>query len=304
MASAPVKIVVIMGPTASGKTRLAVALSRLVDGEIVSADSRQVYRGLDIGTGKDLYEYDEVPYHLIDICDPDEAFSVSRFQELAHSVLADIVSRGKTPIICGGSGHYIKALIEDYAFPHPPTQPAISVPLEDRPRQELYGFLKSLGLWSDRDWSQDSRRRMARAIEKASSPVLLKAAPPSFGAAYSVRLYYTVTERSVLRSRIEQRLLQRIRQGMVAEVSRLLDRGFDITAFQRLGLEYRWVSLYLSGRLSFAIMLPRLYTAICHYAKRQLTFIRYLEKSGQVLHPVLSPSAFLVDASNWLSTPV
>lgn len=156
-----------MGPTASGKTGLAVQLARQLNGEIISADSRQVFTGMDIGSGKDLAEYQEIPYHLIDIRSAGADFSVSDFQEAALQALEQITCRNALPIICGGTGHYIKALLEDYAFASSGTNLKYTESLEKLDREELYAMLHELGLWTSHHWESDSKRRMARTIEKA-----------------------------------------------------------------------------------------------------------------------------------------
>lgn len=292
------KVILILGPTASGKTSFAVSLAKEIKGEIISADSRQVYKGMDIGSGKDLDEYDSVPYHLIDIIEPENEFSVSDFQKLSLVSLSKIVNRGSFPIICGGTGHYIKALLEDYVF-HIPSNLRMSQSLEKLSRNTLYAFVKSLGHWTSHHWETDSKRRMARFIEKQLSPSSPERREIRFMDKFSCRLYYRSIEREKLRIRIRQRLMERLEKGLIDEVKNLLDGTTTHKRLERFGLEYKWVSLYIRGSISYDSMVEKLFTEICRYAKRQMTFLRYMEKSGHVLHPISNKTAFLTDAVEW-----
>jgi len=222
------KVLVLTGPTASGKTSLAVSLARRFNGEILSVDSRQVYKGMDLGTGKDLEQYGLVPYHLINLLDPTEEFSVSRFQTLALQTLAALAREGALPILCGGSGHYLKALLQDYPFPHLAHNPHFSAALEGWPQDTLAQVLDQLGDPGPRD----SKRRMARRIEKAKSPVPLGFQAPNFRELYLPKVFVLTPERSWLRQRIQIRLQERMDQGLVEEVQRLLEPGqVDILTF-------------------------------------------------------------------------
>ncbi len=294
------KIIIITGPTASGKTSLAVQLSMAIKGEIISADSRQVFRKMDIGTGKDLDEYGDIPYHLIDILDPSEEFSVAEFQRLTLKAINEIHSRRKFPIICGGTGHYIKALIENYQFRHASSDRYQAGTLERLSRQELYDLLEQNGLGKTRHWEKDSRRRMARAIEKArigkkKSSDLLRLYH------FPTRIYFTYIDRALLRKRIKVRLKERLERGMIEEVSNFISSGIDNKRLERFGLEYKWVLFYLKGDINYKTMEERLYVDICRFSKRQVTFLRYLEKSGHELIPVQSYTKLLNDVKQWLS---
>ena len=294
------KVIIITGPTASGKTALAVQLSKDIQGEIISADSRQVFRKMDIGTGKDLSEYGNVPYHLIDILNPNDEFSVSQFQKLALQSITDIISRGRVPIICGGTGHYIKALIENYPFNEDSTNRQFTEHLEQLGREDLYHLLKKHGLWKSHHWKQDSKRRIARAIEKAqkgeqTTPTLTP------GYHYSTRIYFTKIERHELRKKIKKRLRERLDEGMIDEVTDLIQSGVSHDRLKRLGLEYKWILSFLSGVHSYTEMEKNLYTAICRFAKRQVTFLRYLEKAGHHLRPISSYQSLYTTISGWLS---
>jgi tRNA dimethylallyltransferase len=277
-------VIIITGPTATGKTSLAVQLAKQYFGEIVSADSRQVFRRMDIGTGKDLNEYDLVPYHLIDILEPSAEFSVSDFQKLAIKDINNIIARKKLPIVCGGTGHYIKALIENYQFMAPKTDLKSTNQLEKKDRMFLYQKIKDLGLWEDHHWEKDSKRRMVRAIEKALlDPNENSLLPPI---AFKYTVFYTHLERKIIRDRIKVRLDQRLTEGMVEEVQALLESGISENRLERFGLEYKWILFHLNGKLTYEAMKNKLYTEICRFAKRQMTFIRYLEKSGHHLIPI------------------
>ncbi|PCI28273.1 MAG: tRNA (adenosine(37)-N6)-dimethylallyltransferase MiaA [SAR324 cluster bacterium] len=294
------KIIIITGPTASGKTKLAIRLAQKVGGEIISADSRQVYRGMDIGTGKDLQEYGNIKYHLIDILKAGEEFSVSKFQAEALKVLGRIRKRGAVPIICGGTGHYLKALIEDYSFEEPETDLQYTLDLEDKSREELYEELKQLQLWEQHHWEDDSKRRIARAIEKAKIPTKKQESQIRFQEHYLPQIYYTAPERSLLRRKIKKRLIERLEEGMVQEVENLLQQGIPYERLERYGLEYKWVSRYVHKQIASDHMIEKLHTEICRFAKRQVTFIRYLEKNGHSMIPITSMDTFLEEATLWL----
>ena len=258
------KVLVLTGPTASGKTGLAVALARRFGGEILSVDSRQVFKGMDLGTGKDLEQYGEVPYHLIDLLDPKEEFSVSRFQALALAKLAELAQRGTLPILCGGSGHYLKALLQDYPFPHAAHSRLFSAALEGWPQKTLAQVLDHLGDSGPRD----SKRRMARRIEKAKSLPDPGFQAPNFGELYLPKVFVLAPARSLLRQRILTRLRERMDQGLVAEVRGLLGQGVSADRLRRFGLEYKWVLAYLEGELGLEPMVEKLYQGICQFAKR------------------------------------
>lgn len=301
--SAKTKVFIILGPTASGKTSLAVRLAQRIDGEIISADSRQVFAGMDIGSGKDLEEYGSIPYHLIDIRPAGAEYSVSDFQRDALSALSDIRHRHRVPIICGGTGHYVKSLLDDYPFTSPKTDLSLTGSLEKRSRESLYRQLKSLGLWETHHWSSDSRRRMARAIEKR----LLDAAVSSpqhasFSQHYLPLCFYLQVDRRMLVERIEDRLHARLSSGLLEEVERLLSQGVDPARLERYGLEYRWIARYLTGGVAWEEMVEKLFTDIRRFAKRQMTFIRYLQKTGHAIEPITDVSSFLERAPAMLES--
>ncbi len=295
------KIIIILGPTASGKTALAVKLAKNISGEIISADSRQVFKDMDIGSGKDLSEYQGIPHHLIDIREAGESYSVSEFQQDAHAALQDIAGRHAVPIICGGTGFYIKSLLDDYRFTAQKTNLEFTENLESLSRTSLYDKLKSLGLWGSHHWESESRRRMARAIEKKTLPQTYELPELSFSEMYAPRCFYIQVERKALIARIELRLKQRLQSGMVDEVQRLLDSGISHAQLERYGLEYRWISYFLRGEVPYQDMFQKLVVEIRRYSKRQMTFIRYLQKNGHLLTPVTDFTDFLAGVMSWLS---
>ena len=271
-------IVCVLGPTASGKTRYAVDLARKMGAEILSADSRQVYRGMDIGTGKDLDEYGEVPYHLIDIVEAGTKYDIFQYQRDFERAYRDITGRGKRAIICGGSGLYIEAACCGYSLPDVPANPALRAELEQYDDATLIARLASLKtLHNHTDY--DTRRRLIRALEIAiyedTHPVERSAFLPK--KTKYIGLNVTREER---RARIDRRLDQRLQNGMIDEVRGLLDRGIAPEDLIYYGLEYKFVTRYLIGELTYEEMKSGLKTAIHQFAKRQMTWFRGMERRG------------------------
>ena len=268
----------ILGPTASGKTRYAVQLARELDGEILSGDSRQVYRGMDIGTGKDLAEYGEIPYHLIDIADAGEKYNIFQYQHDFERAYRDIVERGKTPILCGGSGLYIEAATCGYHLPDVPPDPALRTELEKLPTEELiarYDAIRKPHNTTD----YDTRQRLIRALEIA----LYEEAHPVNRTAFLPRKtkYIGISvSREERNARIDRRLRARLEEGLVEEVRGLLARGLKPEDLLYYGLEYKYVTLYLTSALTYEEMVTRLQTAIHQFAKRQMTWFRGMERRG------------------------
>jgi len=289
------KLIVLTGPTASGKTKLAVQLAQAIGGEIVSADSRQVYRGMDLGTGKDLAEYQDVPYHLIDILDPSESYSVSQFQQQASAAIQDIRSRAQVPILCGGTGHYIKALLQGYRFDHPAHNPYFSAFLESLPHDLLLGFHRHLGL----EGPTDSNRRIARQIEKTYTQQ--NEAAKTENLLLNPLVYALRPDRKRLREKIKQRLDLRIEQGLVEEVQRLLGEGVSAQQLRKFGLEYRWVTDHITENLPLEAMKQSLCQGICQFAKRQETFFRYMEKEGIPIQNCPDIEQLTAEVAHWLS---
>ena len=271
-------IVCVLGPTASGKTRYAVDLARKMGAEILSADSRQVYRGMDIGTGKDLDEYGEVPYHLIDIVEAGTKYDIFQYQRDFERAYRDITGRGKRAIICGGSGLYIEAACCGYSLPDVPANPALRAELEQYDDATLIARLASLKtLHNHTDY--DTRRRLIRALEIAiyedTHPVERSAFLPK--KTKYIGLNVTREER---RARIDRRLDQRLQDGMIDEVRGLLERGIAPEDLIYYGLEYKFVTRYLIGELTYEEMKSGLKTAIHQFAKRQMTWFRGMERRG------------------------
>lgn len=276
-------IIAVVGPTASGKTSLAVRIARQTDGEIISADSRQVYRRMDIGTGKDLEEYGEIPYHLIDICEPGTKYNLHRYVNDFHEALADIRSRGRQPILCGGTGLYLETVLCGVKLPFVPADESLRKSLEGKSLEELTQILseyKSLHNTTD----VDSCKRAIRAIEIEEyyrrHPEEARAASRATATPHPHRLLLIDIPRDLRRKRISERLEARLNQGMVEEVKSLLQEGIPAEDLIYYGLEYKYVTLYLIGQLSFEEMKSRLEIEIHKFAKRQMTWFRGMERRG------------------------
>ena len=272
------QLICVLGPTACGKTRYAVDLARRIGGEILSADSRQVYRGMDIGTGKDLADYGEIPYHLIDIVDAGEKYNIFEYQKDFEKAFLDVTSRGRRAVLCGGSGLYIEAATCGYYLPDVPANPQLRAELSLLSQEELEAKYESLRKPHNRT-DYDTRQRLIRALEIAiyeeSHPVQRTSYLPK-------RTKYIGLEvsREVRNSRIDARLKARLDAGMVEEVRRLLDSGIAPEDLIYYGLEYKFVTLYLTGVLPFDLMVEKLQTAIHQFAKRQMTWFRGMERRG------------------------
>jgi len=270
-------LVVVLGPTASGKSTLGITLAQQFHGEIVSADSRQVYRGLDIGTAKVTPEERAlVPHHLLDIADPREVYTVSQFQRQAINAINDILARGHQPFLVGGSPHYIQAVVDHLDIPHIPPQPALRAQLETRPLSELVAQLEELDPESAATIDRNNLRRVIRALEVC----LVSGKPFSQQRGVAEPLYRCLLlgihwPREVLYQRIDARVDERMRQGMVQEVRDLLSKGVTHERLEALGLEYRFISRWLRGEFaSEAEMVERLKFAIHDFTRRQLTWFR------------------------------
>lgn len=272
-------LLVVLGPTASGKTRLAVALARSLGGEIVSADSRQVYRGLDIGTGKDLEEYGEVPYHLIDIADPGEEFNVFEFQRRAFAAFETIRSRGRLPILAGGTGLYLDAVLRGYRLVEVPENPVLREELAGLSDVALVERLERSGRPLHNTTDVTDRKRLVRAIEIAQGEAEAAAGLPPLPEIRPLVLGIR-WEREALRRRITARLRQRLEEGMIEEVERLHASGVGWETLEFYGLEYRFVARHLQGKLSRNDMFQKLNSAIHEFARKQETWFRRMERQG------------------------
>lgn len=276
-------ILAVVGPTACGKTSLAVDLALSIDdAEIISADSRQVYRGMDIGTGKDLAEYTRngitVPSHLLDIVDAGEKYNLFEFQHDFLKAYEDIKARGAFPVMCGGSGLYVESVLRGYRLLPVPENPELRARLEEKSLEELTAILagyKSLHNNTD----TDSKKRAIRAIEIEEYYLNCPVEERSFPQINALVVGVSV-DREVRRERISRRLRERLKEGMVEEVRALLDSGLDPEQLIYYGLEYKYLTLYLTGAMGYDDMVCGLEIAIHQFAKRQMTWFRGMEKRG------------------------
>lgn len=288
--SASADFVAVVGPTASGKTRLAVGLARQFGGEIVSFDSRQVYRGLDLGSGKDLDEYRgppgtlPVPYHLIDLVAPDEEFDLFRFLEHAREAIRDIRRRGCLPIGVGGSALHIKALLDNYRLEGAGVAPELRRDLESRTDDELLCLLAAEAPDLHARVDRTQRRRIVRALEIARTRGAGRETDVADSLALRPLLLGPYFTRPELHARIEARLDARLAAGLVAEVARLHAAGLAWERLEFFGLESRYVSRHLTGALSLSDMRSQLLARIRQFCRRQEIWLRKLEREGKVIH--------------------
>lgn len=277
-------LICILGPTASGKTKYAVRLAAETGGEIISADSRQVYRGMDIGTGKDLDDYvfngEKIPYHLIDIVDPGTKYNIFEYRKDFCKAFTDIISRRRQPILCGGSGLYIESVTRNYRLAEVPPDPQLRAELDKFSMDELTERLASVKkLHNITDL--DSKKRVIRAIEIALHEVNNPAEYDNYnGPLFTTRYIGISVSREERVARIDKRLKERLAGGMIEEVERLLAGGLTPEDLIYYGLEYKYVTLYLTGKLSYNQMEEQLAIAIHQFAKRQMTWFRGMERRG------------------------
>lgn len=274
-------LLVITGPTASGKTARAVDLAKAIDGEIISVDSRQIYRGMDLGTGKDLDEYGPVPYHLIDICPAGYRYNLYEYLRDERVARESIESRGKTPVLCGGTGLYIESVLNGILLPEVPPNPELRERLADKSLGELTAILSEMKTLHN-STDVDSCKRAIRAIEIEE---YYRLNPEKAADAHPTPLTDAVIvgvdiDRDARRRRISDRLQARLDQGMIEEVDRLLKSGIAPENLIYYGLEYKFLTLHLTGRLSRQDMVCQLETAIHQFAKRQMTWFRGMERRG------------------------
>lgn len=292
-----IDLICVLGPTASGKTRYAVALARELNrlrgvnasegsvnagAEILSGDSRQVYRGMDIGTGKDLSEYEEIPYHLIDIVDAGTKFDLYQYQKAFEKAYKDIIDRDGIPILCGGSGLYLEAATCGYSIPDVPQSPELRAELEAKSTEELISMLAGLKPLHNKT-DIDTRKRLIRALEIA---IWQKDHQMENTSYLPKKTYYigTLVSREERNRRIDARLDARIAEGMANEVKGLLDSGIPAENLTYYGLEYKFVTQYVLGVLSLEEMKTLLGNAIHQFAKRQMTWFRGMERKGIKIH--------------------
>jgi tRNA dimethylallyltransferase len=277
---------VITGPTASGKTSLAVAVARELGGEIISADSRQVYRGMNIGTGKDYSEYfiegKQIPYHLIDIVDPGYKYNVFEFQRDFFRIYSDLKERKIFPLVCGGSGMYADSIIKGYKMFEVPPDSGLRKELEKKSMGELKAILITYkNLHNITDF--DTRKRIIRAIEIEHFNRNRHKSKDTFPKLKSL-VVGIMTDREKRRKRITQRLKLRLEAGMVEEVKHLIENGVKTETLIYYGLEYKYITLYLLGKISYNEMVNELEIAIHQFAKRQMTWFRGMERKGIKIH--------------------
>ncbi len=283
------QLYVILGPTASGKTRLAVQLANEFALDIVSADSRQVYKGLDLGSGKDLSEYQiagkKIPHHLIDIEAPQKIYSLYNYQQDCYQTLTQIFQKKKAAIMCGGSGLYLESVLRNYQIPEVPEQPEFRERQMLRDKKELEKELHSLNplLHSQTDLS--SKKRIVRALEihffKTDFPDK-KIIPPPF----HFHIYWLQPPKSLLHSNIQSRIQSRLELGMIKEVEALLENGLSFARMQQLGLEYQLISRHLMGEINLDQLNTELYLRIRKFSKSQNTYFRGMERRGLSLQPI------------------
>jgi tRNA dimethylallyltransferase len=280
-------MVVVLGPTASGKTGLAANLAYILNGEVVSADSRQVYRHMNIGTGKDYEDYKVegkyIPCHLIDILEPGYQYNVYEYQKDFLKTYRLLKEKGKLPVLCGGSGLYIEAVLKGYQLIHVPPDHSLRKSLNDKSQEELKDILLSYNQNLHNTTDLTSKKRAVRAIEIAkyySEHPEINVDFPQINAI----LFGVAFERSIQRRRITERLRKRLNNGMIEEARLLMRRGLSKEDLDYYGLEYRYLSKYISGELTYEEMFEKLNTAIHQFAKRQMTWFRRMEKNGMKIH--------------------
>jgi tRNA dimethylallyltransferase len=268
------KIIVVLGPTATGKSDIAVQIAKKFNGEIISADSRQVFKGMDLGSGKiTKKEMLGIPHHLLDIANPKKKFSVVEYKELAEKAIEKIISMGKTPIICGGTGFYIDSIVKNITLPEVKLNQKLRNKLEKYSAEKLFGILKKLSPARAKNIDRKNKVRLIRAIEIAKSlgnvPEIIEGPKK-----YDFIIIGLDAKDNVLKERIEKRLLKRIKLGMINEVSRLHKQGVSWKRLESFGLEYRQTALFLQKKITKAEMIENLKREIWHFVKRQRTWFK------------------------------
>ena len=281
-----VDFIVVTGPTATGKTKVAVDIASIYNGEIISADSRQIYKGMDIGTGKDLKEYcvndKKISYHLIDILSPEENYSVYQFQRDFLSSYNQIKNRKNLPILCGGTGLYIESILLKYRLQNAPgPNQDLRASLNQKTTEELLGIFQNMSPEKYQDPSKkDTKNRIIRSIEIEMDKTTDK---PDIFTNQNLDNYLVLgikQERQDNRDLIKKRLIERLDEGLINEVENLINKGLDISRLDYFGLEYKFVGLYLKNELTKEDLIEKLHIAICQFAKRQMSWFRRMEKRG------------------------
>ncbi|MBN1301262.1 MAG: tRNA (adenosine(37)-N6)-dimethylallyltransferase MiaA [Melioribacteraceae bacterium] len=277
------KLITILGPTAVGKTKFAVSVAHIFNGEIISADSRQVYKFMDIGTGKDLYEYrigdEKITYHLIDILEPSDEFNLYTFQRMFYNSYNEIISKSKTPFLVGGTGLYISSVIQNYKMTEVDFNSPRSIELNNFKEDHLRKLLLKLKPGQHNITDLNSKERLIRAIIIAEA----EETETQFPEIDSLNLGITL-KREEIKTRITERLKLRLKNGLIEEVEELINKGISYEKLNYFGLEYKYVGLYLSGSINYNDMYQKLNSAIHRFAKRQMTWFRKMEKEGTVIN--------------------
>ena len=302
------QLITILGPTASGKTTLAAHLALQCDGEIISADSRQVYRHMDIGTGKDLDDYHvdghDIPYHLIDICEPGTKYNLFEYQRDFLEAYNGIIQRNRQPILCGGTGLYIESVIRGYQLSPVPQNQSLRDSLEGRSLDELTHMLEQLkqqsGTVMHNTTDVDSTQRAIRAIEIETYNLQHPTERRQFPAIPSLVVGIDI-DRETRRQRISQRLRQRLDNGMADEIRKILDSGVSPDDLMYYGLEYKYVTLYVIGQISYEQMIHDLEIAIHQFSKRQMTWFRGMERRGIHIHWIDAKQPLITKVNKILS---
>lgn len=281
-----VDMITILGHTAAGKTRIAALTAHALNGEVISADSRQVYRGMTIGTGKDYTDYtvdgSAIPVHLVDIIDAGEAYNVYEFQQDFYSVYNTMKDQGKIPILCGGTGLYLESVLRQYSLVHVPINESLREELVKKDLFEIVAQLQTYKTVHNRT-DTTTKKRAIRALEIAAyihtsgvkEPIMKEIKTLTIGIRY---------DRDMRRDRITRRLRQRLNEGMISEAEDLIRSGVSHERLEYYGLEYKFLSRYLRGKISYEEMFEQLNTAIHRFAKRQMTYFRGMEKRGIAIH--------------------
>ncbi len=269
------KILVILGPTATGKSDLAVKLARKYNGEIISADSRQVYKGLDIGTGKiTKKEMRGVPHFMLDVVSPKKVFSVAEWKKQTEKIIADIISRGKLPVICGGTGFYIQSIVDDVILPEVPPNKILREKLERKTADELFLMLKKIDPRRAETIERENPVRLIRAIEIAIKLGKVPPLKPVSKMPFDILQIGLTLPFENLREKIHTRLISRMKKGMIAEAKNLHKNGLSWKRMRELGLEYRYLADLLENKLTNQELIKKLEIEIWHYAKRQITWFK------------------------------
>ncbi len=280
------KVLVILGPTSSGKTSLAVKIAYYFNGEIVSADSRQVYRGMDIGSGKDLSEYSfngqDIPYHLIDVSDPKKIFSIADYQKMAFKAIERILKKGKMPILVGGSGLYLEALVDNYILSDTKSSLKDRGNYEKLELKELQNKIKKINkkfFNKINNSDLNNKRRLARYLEVLLSNSNFS--PKKGEAKFNFLILGINPDREIIKKKIYKRLISRIEdEGMISEVENLRKKGLSFKRLENFGLEYKFVAYYLQKKITYQQLIDKLYIAICQFSKRQMSWFRRWERQG------------------------